>query len=86
VADIVEVRESNIFRDNSDYINTNHSINLVVSEVACSYHSNTHKISCLLPRSSYASLSYSATIFKDMMEKNKNTSCILELASFSAFP
>lgn len=80
VADIVEVREFNIFRHSSDDINSNHSVNLVISKVACSYHSNKHKISCFFPRNAYTSLSYSATIFEDMMENNPNTSCISDSA------
>lgn len=86
MADTAEVREFNICRVNSDYISSNHSVNLVISEVARSCHSNKQKINCFLPRNAYTSLSYSAMILKDMMVRKKKRSSVLELAFFSVFP
>lgn len=63
VANTVEVRELSIFKD---YININHTVNLVISKVACSYHSNKHKINSLLPRNAYASLSYLPGLLKTL--------------------
>lgn len=76
MADTAEVREFNICRVNSDYISSNHSVNLVISEVARSCHSNKQKINCFLPRNAYTSLSYSAMILKDMMVRKKKILCI----------
>lgn len=86
MADTVDLREIHIFRGNSENINRNHSVNLVIRQVACSYHSNKHKINCLLPRNTYTSLSYSAMIFRHDRKKIKHTSCISELTPLAAFP
>lgn len=59
VPDTVEVGEFNTCSDNGDN-GTNHSVNLAISNVAWSCHSNKHKINHFLPGNLYTSLSDSA--------------------------